>query len=76
MYVLNFSVLGVFHTNKSKLTISVIVTHDIKKRYTGEIKKRFHLHFVKILLISLVTISLHTQILLFVTTTKKTSLAD
>ena len=39
MYVLNFSVLGVFHTNKSKLTISVIVTHDIKKRYTGEIKK-------------------------------------
>ena len=76
MYVLNFSVLGVFHTNKSKLTISVIVTHDIKKRYTGEIKNWFHLHFVKILLISLVTISLHTQILLFVTTTKKTSLAD
>ena len=29
--VLNFSVLGVFDTNKSKLTISVIVTHNIKR---------------------------------------------
>ena len=52
-----------------------VKTHD--KRYCHPWhKKVIHLHFVKILIISLVTISLHTLILLFVTTTKKTALAD